>query len=239
MNTALIFAGGSGSRMSGARIPKQFLESGGKPIIAHTIKHFQIHPQIDAVVVVCLEDWIPHMEKTVANHHLDKVKAIVPGGKTGQDSIYSGLCALEELGLADEDDIVLVHDGVRPLIDEPTITACIDSVRQRGCTATVAPAVETVLEMDGDSVVRIADRSSCRLARAPQGFKTAELIGAHRKAQSDNAGDFIDSISLMAHYGYPIFTVDGPVENIKITTPSDFFAFKGYTDMFETKQLWE
>lgn len=265
MNIALIFAGGVGSRMEGAKLPKQFLELGGKPIIAHTIDHFENHPEIDAIVVVCVEDWISRFNEVAEQNHYKKIKAVVPGGASGQGSIYNGLRAIEDLGLA-EDSIVLVHDGVRPLIDADTISACIESVRTRGCTATVAPAIETIIEVQAEgaaeageapadsaaegagsaalgagagSVRRIVDRSCCRMARAPQGFRTAELLEAHRQAIGDDRTDFIDSISLMAHYGHPLFTVDGPSENIKITTPSDFFAFKGYTDRREMGQLWE
>lgn len=233
---ALIFAGGMGERMEGARIPKQFLEIGGKSIIVRTVEHFQNHPLVDAIVVVCVESWIGTFLTQARQFRLSKVAKVVRGGATGQESIYNGLCAIADIETSES--IVLVHDGVRPLIDEGTITRCVDSVAEKGCTATVAPAIETIIEEKDGKVSRVVDRANCRLARAPQGFWAGELAAAHEKAMKDGIS-FIDSISLMAHYGYEVFTVDGPIENIKITSPRDFFALKGYMDMKEFSQLWE
>lgn len=238
---AVIFAGGVGSRMKGADKPKQFLELGGKPIIVHTLGHFQRCDAIQAISVACVADWIPRLKEIVEQFHLDKVQEIVAGGETGQDSIYQGLSALEKLAVPpQDDDIVLIHDGVRPLITEQTITDCIASVEENGCTAVTAPATETVVVGDrvGD-VEQILDRSFCRLARAPQGFRYGEFMKCHEQARSEGLHDFIDSVSLMAHYGHTIHTVEGPEENIKITTPRDFFAFKSFVDMKEVAQIWE
>ena len=237
-NIALIFAGGTGARMQGAKLPKQFLELGNKPIIAHTINHFQNHPLIDAICVVCVKDWIDYFEHIVKENKFDKVFTTVPGGETGQQSIYNGLRAIENDARFNSDTVVLVHDGVRPLINEKVITKCIESVRTRGCTATTAPSVETVIEEKCGRVNQVLDRSVCKLARAPQSFFFTELLNAHKKAIKEGLDDFIDSVSLMSHYKHTIFTVEGPVENIKITTPADFFVFKGYSDMKEYEQLW-
>lgn len=233
---ALIFAGGMGERMKGARIPKQFLEIGGKSIIVRTIEHFQNHPFVDGIVVVCVEDWMEEFLAQVEQFRLSKVVKVVCGGATGQESIYNGLRVIPDIEFGKS--IVLVHDGVRPLIDKTTITHCIDSVLEKGCTATVAPAIETIIEEKDGRVNRVVDRANCRLARAPQGFWTDDLIAAHVKAKKEKLS-FVDSISLMAHYGYEIFTVNGPIENIKITSPRDFFVLKGYMDMKELSQLWE
>ena len=238
-NIALIFAGGVGSRMRGAKTPKQFLELGGKTIIAHTLGHFEQHPLIDSIVVVCVESGISLLQQIIEQEHFDKVEIIVPGGVTGQESIYKGLDAIALQGLADENTVVLVHDGVRPLIDEETITACVESVRSKGCTATVAPAVETIIEENQGRVERVVDRSCCKMARAPQGFMFEDFYAEHNRAQREGKLDFIDSISLMSHYGHDIHTVEGPADNIKITTRRDFFAFKGYMDYKEMEQLWE
>lgn len=236
---AVIFAGGVGSRMRGAKTPKQFLELGGKPIIAHTLDHFERHPSVDAVIVVCVEFGIPRMRTIVEHEHYEKIVSIVPGGETGQDSIYNGLCELERLNITGDDSIVLVHDGVRPLIDEDTITRCINSVRSNGCTAVTAPASETIIEERDGRVERVVDRAHCKLARAPQGFIFKDLLEVQKQAQGKNRHDYIDSISLMADYGYEIHTVDGPADNIKITTQRDFFAYKGFMDYKEMGQLWQ
>lgn len=237
---AVIFAGGTGSRMRGAQIPKQFLCLGGKPIIAHTLQHFQDHALIEGIAVACIESWIPELKRIVADYHLDKVVAVVPGGQTGQDSRLQGLLALrgiEQPPVAD--DVVLIHDGVRPLIDADTISRCVDSVIRRGCTAVTAPATETVIIDRDQEVEDIIDRSSCLFARAPQGFRFGEVLSVYKRAPEDGVVDSIDSISLMASYGYRIYTVEGPEENIKITTPRDFFTFKSFVDMEEVAQIWE
>ena len=234
----VIFAGGVGTRMGGTKTPKQFLELGGKSIIAHTLDHFENHPLVDAIVVVSVESGIEHMNDIVAREQYKKVVSIVPGGETGQDSIYNGLHELEELGVMGEGSVVLIHDGVRPLIDAQTITDCIESVRLHGCTAVVAPASETIIEERDGVVERVVDRSHCKLARAPQGFFFSELVAAHEKVRSEGRHDYIDSVSLMTDQGYEIHTVEGPVDNIKITTPRDFFAYKGFMDYKELSQLW-
>ncbi|MDB1757337.1 NTP transferase domain-containing protein [Eggerthella lenta] len=237
---AAVFAGGVGSRMKGAQIPKQFLQLGGKPIIAHTLQHFQDASEIAAVAVACYEPCIGELKRIVEQYSLFKVEAVVPGGTTGQDSIRNALVALG--GVADPPaagDIVLVHDGVRPLIDGKTISACIASVAEHGCTAVTAPVTETVVIVEDGSVQGVVDRSKCQLARAPQGFFFGELMAVHARARSEGFHDAIDSVSLMARYGHRIYTVPGPEENIKITTQRDFFAFKSFVDMKEVAQIWE
>lgn len=235
----VIFAGGVGSRMRGANTPKQFLELGGKTIIEHTIEHFQNHPMVDGIVVACIESGIEQMNQIVANAGFTKVLSVVPGGETGQLSIYNGLAEINRLGIADDNSVVLVHDGVRPLIEEQTITDCIESVRGKGCTAVVAPAVETIIEEHDGKVTSVVDRSCCKMARAPQGFFFQPFFECHSKALAEGMNNFIDSISLMTYYGHSIHTVEGPADNIKITTRRDFFAFKGYMDYKEMQQLWE
>lgn len=234
----IIFAGGVGSRMQGAKIPKQFLELGGKPIIAHTIDHFEHHPEIAGIVVVCVASGIDHMKCIVANERYEKVLSIVPGGETGQDSIFNGLTELHRIRPNEQDAVVLIHDGVRPLIDGKTITACVNSVKKNGPTATVASSPETVIEENDGVVCRVVDRSRCKLARAPQGFLFGNLYKEHLKAREEGRHDFVDSISLMAHYGHKVYTVEGPADNIKVTTQRDFFAFKGFMDYKEMEQLW-
>lgn len=236
---AVIFAGGVGRRMGAGPRPKQFLELGGRPIIDYTIAHFAEHPQVTRVVVVCLESWIPYLERVLAKRRYELPIDIVPGGSSGQESIFNGVRHLHELHPEDENAIVLIHDGVRPLIDEKTITDCIESVRTRGCTATIAPAIETITLTDEDGAIsQVIPRSEVSLARAPQAFRLEELYGAHLKAQEEGLDEFIDSVSLMTHYGYKIYTVEGPAENIKVTTPMDYFAFKGYMDARDQRMLW-
>lgn len=239
MNVALIFAGGSGSRMHTKSRPKQFLELNGKPILIYTLELFDDHPLIDAIVCVCIEPWIPFLEKMIRKYELSKVVRIVPGGETGQNSIFKGLCAIEQFAIKEHDDntIVLIHDGVRPLITEDTITDNIQMVNQCGSCVTVVPAIETVLVGEGDSIA-IPPRNKCRMARAPQSFYLKNILSAHRKAQEEGLPDFIDSCSMMHHYGTKIGVVEGPFENIKITTPSDYFLFRAMVELRENQQIF-
>lgn len=237
MNVALIFAGGTGSRMNTKSRPKQFLELHGKPIIIYTLEKFENHPLIDSIVVVCLKAWIPFLKKLVKKFNLEKISSIVQGGETGQQSIYNGLCEVEKL--YDSDSIVLIHDGVRPLIDEETITSNIDSVLKNGNAITVAPAVETItIKENKNEVGKIINRSQCQMAKAPQSFILKDIIDCHRRAQQDNYCEAIDSASLFSHYGHKLYTVAGSNENIKITTPADFFMFRAIMDAKENSQIF-
>ena len=243
MNIAVIFAGGSGTRMHSKDKPKQFLMIHGKPIIVHTLELFQEHEEIDGIVVSCIEDWIPYMEEMKFRYRLDKIAKIVPGGKTGQLSIYNGLCAAKEcFGLKSdkfgEDNIVLIHDGVRPLIDHKTISDNIRSVKETGSAITCTEAKETVILVDSDAnVTDIPSRSACRIAKAPQSFYLKDILDVHEKALRDHEENMIDSCTMMMRYGYHVSVVIGPYENIKITTPDDFYTFRALYDARENEQL--
>lgn len=237
MNIAVIFAGGVGKRMSSKDRPKQFLLVHGKPIIVHTIELFEYHEEIDGIIVVCVEDWIPYMEEMKYRYRLDKIGRIVPGGATGQLSIFQGLCAAEE-EYGTNDTIVLIHDGVRPLINAKTITDNIRSVKQFGSAITCAPAQETVILVDEENKVQeIPSRAQSRLARAPQSFWLKDILAVSRHAIADGKRDIIDSCTMMYSYGYHMEIVIGPSENIKITTPDDFYTFRALYDARENQQL--
>ena len=238
MNIAVIFAGGVGSRMRSKELPKQFLVIHGKPIIVRTAELFQAHAKIDAIVISCVSEWIAYCKELMVEHGLSKVERVVHGGSTGQESIYNALCAAEELA-AGERSIALVHDGVRPLICEKTIDDSISSVRSFGSAITCVSAKETVVEIDGDGAVRdIPARSSIRLARAPQSFWLDEILREHRRAIAEGRQDFVDSASMMREYGHSLHLIDGPEENIKITTPGDFFAMRAILDARENEQIY-
>lgn len=237
MNTVVIFAGGTGKRMNTRAKPKQFLEMHGKPVLIYTLQHFEDHPEIDSIVLVCLESWIDYAKKIIKEFHIKKVTDVVPGGDTGQESIFNGVVRAYQNSSNDK-DIVLIHDGVRPLIDCDTITDCLKSVRKYGTAITITPAIETIfVDGEGDKVGKIFNRSQCAMARAPQCFYLADLYKAHLKAQKDKKLDFIDSAMLMQYYGAELHTVAGPVENIKITTPTDFYLFRALLDAQENMQI--
>ena len=237
MNIAVIFAGGSGLRMHTKSRPKQFLDLNGKPIIIYTLELFDNHPQIDAIVVSCIKEWIPFLEKMLRKFEINKVVKIVSGGATGQDSIYNGLCAAEAYA-KDKAATVLIHDGVRPLITEKTITDNINKVAECGSCITCAPATETFIVKQEDGSLEIPTRANSLIARAPQSFHLADILSAHRRAISEDRHDFIDSCTMMRHYGYKLGTIIGPMENIKITTPTDFFVFRAMVKVHEDQQIF-
>lgn len=240
MNIGVIFAGGVGTRMNTKSKPKQFLDLNGKPIIIYTIELFDNHPEIDAIVVVCVEAWISYLKKMLRKFEINKVVRIVPGGQSGQESIYHGLCAAEDYvrGSENENPIVLIHDGVRPLINGDTITNNIAKVKECGSCITTVPAIETVIINRNDGKLDIPTRSDCLMARAPQSFYLKDIINAHRRSQLEGKKDFIDSCSLMSYYGYELGLVEGPMENIKITTPTDYFVLRAMVEVHENQQIF-
>ena len=240
MNIGVIFAGGCGTRMNTKSKPKQFLDLNGKPIIIYTIELFDNHSQIDGIVVACIESWIPYLKEMIRKFEITKVVRIVPGGNSGQESIYNGLCAAEDFTKEknEQNSIVLIHDGVRPLIKEETITANIAKVKECGSCITTVPAIETVIVDNHDGTLNIPKRSDCLMARAPQSFYLKDILEAHRRSQAEGKTEFIDSCSLMSHYGYKLGLVQGPMENIKITTPTDYFVLRAMVEVHENQQIF-
>lgn len=222
--------------------PKQFLDLNGKPIIIYTLELFDNHPGIDAIVVACIESWIPFLEKQLRKFEINKVVKIVPGGESGQASIYNGLCAAEAYikskNVASEDTTVLIHDGVRPLITEETITDNINKVAEVGSCITCIPATETLVVKQHDGSLEIPSRADSLIARAPQSFLLSDILTAHRRAIDEKKNDFIDSCTMMSQYGYRLGTIIGPMENIKITTPTDFFVLRAMVKVHEDQQIF-
>lgn len=237
MNNALIFAGGTGQRMGEASVPKQFLFAYSKPIIVHTVSHFQNCDEIDNIVIVCLDEYIPYMNSLIRTYGLTKVVSVVAGGNCGQASIFNGLKELVRLFGENDRDIVLIHDGVRPLINQELIEENIKCVKANGNAITVSKAIETIVLINGGVVDKVMDRQSCNVAKAPQCFYLKEIYRNHVRAAEENNLDFIDSAMLMQHYGAQLHTVIGPSENIKITTPMDYYLFKAILDARENEQL--
>lgn len=237
MDIAIIFAGGTGQRMNSKTKPKQFLELHGKPIIIYTLEHFDQHELIDGIIVVCVEGWIDYCQSLVDKFHIKKVKAIIPGGKTGMLSRFEGVKKAAEL--YSNDTICLMHDGVRPMIDHDIISRNIESVEKYGSAVTVAPAIETIAVRGIDNKVgQIIDRSKCQMAKAPQSFRLGELLKVHEDAIVSGITDCIDTAYLMQLNGHEVYTIEGSVENIKITTPTDFYTFRALMDIRENSQIF-
>lgn len=237
-NVAIIFAGGSGARM-GSGIPKQFLEVNGKPIIIHTLEIFDEHPDIDEIYVACREDYIPKLQKYAAKFMLSKVVKIVPGGTTGQDSIYNALCAAKENNA--DDAIVLIHDGVRPCITKELIDDNLSCVKEHGTAITCTALYETpIISHDGSTVDEVPPRKTFYTAQAPQCFYLGEVLEAHgeiRKENPDYTG-VVDTCTMMKMLGKEVKLVEGPRGNIKVTTPEDLYAFRAMIQYKESEQIF-
>ena len=237
-NVGVIFAGGVGTRMRSKDIPKQFLYIHGKPIIIHTLEHFEQCAEIDAIVIACVDNYIGHLRSLIEKFQINKVKKIVSGGQTGQQSIYNGLIAAKEI-VGNNNAVVLIHDGVRPLINEKLLANNVKSVRQYGSCITAGIVKETIVEIDDNGNVRnVPERKYSRVAKAPQSFYIDDILSAHKRADAEGKHDFIDSCTMMQHYGYRLHMIDGPYENIKITTPDDYYMMRAVLNVKEDNQLY-
>ena len=228
-NVAVVFAGGTGQRMGVKDVPKQFLEVDGKPVIIYTLEHFQNHPEVDEIYVVCIEPWIDYLNYQLEKYGITKVKAVVPGGATGQDSIYIGLKEAEKH--CDKDDVVLIHDGVRPFITADLISRNIKDTKEHGNSITCTGCNETFITsrnaLDVDSV---PVRRESFNAQAPQAFKLGEIIEAHEQMRAVNPDyiDVIDSCTLFNMQGRKTYLTEGVRGNTKITNPVDIYIFEAW-----------
>lgn len=233
--SALIFAGGTGKRMSTRAKPKQFLELHGKPVIVYTIEHFEAHPEIDNIVVVCLASWIAEMKFLIKQHRFSKVTQVIPGGDGGDRSIYNGLLALSDKCV--DDDIVLIHDGVRPLVTEELITANIEVAKTYKTAITVESVSESVVAVDENGViVSVPPRKEMYSAKAPQTFKFGLIWELYQKAYGESRRS-IDSAHLCSIYNVEMHTVISTPHNIKITAPQDYYIFRALYEATENAQF--
>lgn len=236
MTTALIFAGGTGKRMNSRSKPKQFLEMHGKPIIIYTLEHFEYHEEIDHIVIVCIEGWIEALESFLKQYGITKVRKIVPGGETGHDSIYLGLKAMEEF--SNEEDIVLIHDGVRPLITDELISKNIETVKKYGNAITAEPVRESVVRStDGESICDVPPRNQMYVAKAPQSFRYGEILDLYKRSCKDGVCS-IDSSHLCNIYQVGMHLVMSTKNNLKITEPADFYIYRALYEALENQQIF-
>lgn len=236
MNIAVIFAGGVGRRMNSRGIPKQFLEVNGVPIIIHTLRVFQNSEDIDRMVIACVEEYIDYMKELIELYRIEKATDVVAGGETGQQSIYNGLCEAQRI-VGTERAVVLLHDGVRPLIDGALIRKNIESVHRYGSAISCVPAKETVVIRSEDwDVGETTNRKLTCFARAPQSFWLDEILACHKAAKENNL-EFVDCCTMMHYYGKTLHIVATSSQNIKITTPDDFYIFKALLSAKENAQI--
>lgn len=226
MNIAMIIAGGKGSRMN-QDIPKQFLNIHDRPIIVYTMQAFQKHPEIDAILIVCLDGWQEILKAYAHQFNITKLRWVVVGGGNGQESIHNGLIQLERECRAE--DLVLVHDGIRPNVSQEIISNSIAECRLHGSAITVIPCAEAMLlreEENGTSAKALISRDMLARTQTPQTFPLAKLLWAHREAEKRGIHNSIASCTLMVELGEQVYFCPGSEKNIKITTTEDIEIFK-------------
>ena len=233
MNIALIIAG---NRM-GQDIPKQFMHVDNCPIIVHTMKCFQNHPDIHAIAVVCLKGWETVLQSYANQFMIDKLKWIFPGGETGMESIHNGIYGLKEAGCEDE-DLVLIHDSVRPLLSQDIISSNIAICKAYGYAVTGIQCREAILESeDGFSTDTSIPRDKLIRTQTPQTFRLKNIIAAHEEAKEKGITNSVASCTLMAELGgRTMHIVPGSEKNIKVTTVEDLEMIKAL--MHVHKEDW-
>lgn len=225
-NIVILTAGGLGTRTH-QDLPKQFLTVENKPILIYTMEAFQQHPSIDEIYISCLEGWNAVLEAYAKQFNITKLKRIVTGGATGQESVYNGLKAIKEDNSFTDDIVVVVHDGNRPMLSQDIITDNLVKQKQFGSAVTVVPTTEVVfVSEDGVESKKALNRDELWRTQTPHSYKFNELWGVHNKAIADGVKNMAASCSLMQKYGYVTFFSKGSEKNIKITTIEDIEIFK-------------
>lgn len=240
MNIAVIFAGGVGRRMKTKGTPKQFLEINDVPIIIYTLRIFENAKNIDAIVIAGLKTHLDYLKELIDRYGITKVQRVVEGGKTGQESIINALKAAKEVSKSDE-DVVLIHDGVRPIIDEDLIDENIKNVKKFGTSISCVEQRETtVISKSHETIEEVTIRSDTYVARAPQSFFLKDILEAENNSLANSDLDCIDSCSVMRKYGKyknPHITLCNS-DNLKITTPDDYYIAKALLEQRKNKDVW-
>ena len=223
-NIALITAGGVGARM-GSEIPKQFINVFDKPVIIYTLECFQKHPDIDAIVVVCLQGWEMVLSAYAKQFGITKLESIVPGGETGFKSIINGI--LEIRKLFSDDDIVLVHDGIRPYLEKKVIDDNLEICRKYGNAITTLPCrAAMIYTEDGIVGEREIDRDKLSFTQTPQTFRVGTLYEMQCEALQKGMTNTVAPVTLCTNLGYKVYFAPGSEKNVKLTVQDDIDIFK-------------
>lgn len=223
---AILTAGGTGTRTH-QDLPKQFVNVENKPIIIYTLEAFQQHPSIDEIYVSCLDGWNTILEAYAKQFNISKLKRIVTGGNTGQESIYNGLKAIKEDHISTDDIVVMIHDGNRPMLPQDVITDNLVKQKKCGSAVTVIPTTEVVfVSKDGIESNSALNREELWRTQTPHSYYFNQLWDVHNKALEDGVNNMAASCSLMQKYGFTTYFSKGSEKNIKITTVEDIEIFK-------------
>lgn len=238
MNVAIIIAGGSGNRM-GQDIPKQFINVYDKPVLIYTLESFQNHPQIDAIEVVCIDGWHEILEAYAKQFNISKLKWIISGGKTGQESIRNGVYNLKDK--VSNNDIIIIHDGIRPLVDSSVLTDVINKARQYGNAVTSMPYNEQIFVInpeDNTTTLQYIPRETLRRVATPQAYRFDLLNEKYHEAYEKQIGIYGSAYTntMMVELGVKLHFAAGSDKNIKLTTKDDLEMFKAY--LKTDKDIW-
>lgn len=224
MNIGLIIAGGSGQRMH-QDIPKQFLNVNDKPVIIYTLEAFQRHPNIDGIVVVCIDGWHEILSAYCKQFGITKLESIISGGKNGQDSIRNGVYDIASRH--NDDDIILVHDAIRPMVSEEIISDCIRVAREKGNAISVVPCTAAMLKTeDGESSTGMIPRDNLKTTQTPQAASVGKLVWAHKEALRRGITASVATCTMFIELGEKLYFSLGSEKNVKLTTPDDVEIFK-------------
>ena len=224
MNLGLIIAGGVGARMN-QDIPKQFLTVEERPVIVYTLEAFQRHSDIDVIAVVCVEGWEQVLWAYANQFNITKLKHVIIGGENGQTSIRNGIFELEKHYAPD--DVVLIHDAIRPLVPQEVISDCIVKTQQYGCAVAVIPCAEAmVVTENGERSTQSYPRDKLKRTQTPQGFHLGKIAALHRRALQAGITNSVASVTLMIELGEKAYFSHGSEKNIKLTTVEDIDIFK-------------
>ena len=237
MNIAIIIAGGSGSRM-GQDIPKQFINVYDKPVLIYTLEGFQNHPQIDAIEVVCIDGWHEVLWAYAKQFGIKKLKWVVSGGSTGQESIRNGVYNLE--GKASEDDVIIIHDGIRPMVDETVLSDLLVKCKKFGNAVTSLPYNEQIfVKLDEFTTEQYIPRETLMRVQTPQAYQFGLLDEKYHEAYEKEIGIYGSHYTntMMVELGVKLYFAAGSEKNIKLTTKDDLEMFKAYLKMDKEKWL--
>lgn len=224
MNVALLTAAGSGSRMH-QDIPKQFMNVDDRPLIIHTLQRFQSHPSIDAIIVVTLDSWTDVLWAYAKQFDITKLKWVVPGGDTGQESIRNGLLELRKH--CSPEDTVIIHDGNRCFVSAEIISNSLAVAKERGSAVAAIPCVEAVFKSsDGIKSDMTIPREELWRTQTPHTYKLGKLLWAHEEAAKRGIVNTAATCTLMQALGETVYFSRGSEENLKITTVDDLKIFK-------------
>jgi 2-C-methyl-D-erythritol 4-phosphate cytidylyltransferase len=238
MNIALIVAAGSGSRMGNADKPKQFLPIYGKPLMIHTIEAFEVHDEIDAIVVVTNEAYIDQVKVWCKQYDLGKIKAVVAGGDSRQISVHNGLQAVKAISKDPKNDIVLIHDAARPLISQRIITDNIRVCEKYDAVDTVIKASDTIVRsVNEETISDIPARNELYQGQTPQSFKLSLIVDAHEYVKTHAVNNVTDDCKLVLSLGKEVRLVEGSKQNFKITTFDDLMMLKALLKIGKTEVL--